>query len=199
MKISIFGKRIEIPDWFHKKVEDTLLKTVQKYFDHTVDASVTFGKAPSFYTCDIHVHVSRGLSIRGEGEAHDVQSAFEDAMEHVTRRLSRYKDRLKSRRSRKAYQEHIEEGRQYILNHQLVANDLEQVAEEEKSEQEIQNHIITEKPTDIATLTVYEAIMHLDLSERPVLMFRNAENERINVIYRQNDGQVVWLDSGLPG
>lgn len=196
MKISIFGKKIEIPEWFHQKIEETLAKTTQKYFDNIIDASVTFNKLPSSYTCQIHVHASRDLSIRGEGSAAEVQAAFESAIEHITKRLRRYKGRLLGRRGEKAAFNKFVEGRQYIIkpDHEVEEHE---VTAQEKLEQQIKERIVTEKATEIDNLTIYEAIMHLDLSERPVLMFKNSENNRINVVYRHVDGQVIWLDSGV--
>ncbi|MDI2113602.1 ribosome hibernation-promoting factor, HPF/YfiA family [Commensalibacter nepenthis] len=195
MKISIFGKKIEIPEWFHEKIEDTIEKTTQKYFDNIIDVSVTFSKLPASYICQIHVHASRDLSIRSEGTATEVQAAFESAIQHITKRLRRYKSRLLSRRGKKAAYNEFVEGRQYIIRPDQEVEEQENT-HQEQLEQAIKERIITEKATEIDTLTVYEAIMHLDLSERPVLMFKNSENSRINVIYRHIDGQVVWLDSG---
>lgn len=196
MKISIYGKKIEIPDWFRQKVEETIEKTTQKYFDNINDVSVTFNKLPSSYTCQIHTHASRDLSIRSEGSAAELQAAFDNAMEHITKRLRRYKGRLLGRRGTKAAFNKFVEGRQYVIRPDQEIEEQENT-QQEQLEQAIKERIITEKATEIDNLTVYEAIMHLDLSERPVLMFKNSENDRINVVYRHIDGQVVWLDSGI--
>lgn len=195
MKISIYGKKIEIPDWFRQKIEETLEKTTQKYFDNIIDISVTFDKKPSHYTCQIHAHASRDLSMRSEGSAAEVQAAFDNAIEHLTKRLRRYKSRLLGRRGAKAAYNHFVEGRQYVIRPDQNIEERENT-HQEQLEQAIKERIITEKATEIDTLTIYEAIMHLDLSERPVLMFKNSENDRINVVYRHTDGQVIWLDSG---
>ncbi|MDI2090095.1 ribosome hibernation-promoting factor, HPF/YfiA family [Commensalibacter oyaizuii] len=192
MQTSIFGKKIEIPDWFRQKIEEILEKTTQKYFDNVISAAVTFNKNPSGYTCQIHVHVSQDLSIRSEGSSSEVQNAFEDAINHMTKRLRRYKGRLLRRRVRPADHRLIE-GRQYIIQ----PEDQNELSQQEQVERAISERIIAEKATEIDTLTVYEAIMHLDLSERPVLMFKNSDNQRVSVIYKQQDGKIVWLDSGI--
>ena len=56
---------------------------------------------------------------------------------------------------------------------------------------------IEKKTTHIDTLSLQDAIMVLDLSERPVLMFKNLDNNRINVIYKQNEDRIILLDSGM--
>ncbi|CAK7192955.1 Ribosome hibernation promoting factor [Commensalibacter sp. Nvir] len=198
MKTSIFGKKIEIPEWFRQKIEETLEKTTQKYFDKVIAASVTFNKAPSSFVCQIHVHVSRELSIRSEGFASDVKNSFDKAIEHIAKRLRRYKSRLLRQRDRQAIPKQFLEGRQYLLQ-SIHDEDLSLNNEDANGhiEQKTDNRIIAEKSTDIETLTINEAIMHLDLSERPVLMFKNSENLRINVVYKHKNSQIVWLDSGI--
>jgi len=38
------------------------------------------------------------------------------------------------------------------------------------------------------------AVLQLDLSDAPVLMFRNAGSGALNVVYRRGDGNVGWID-----
>jgi hypothetical protein len=38
------------------------------------------------------------------------------------------------------------------------------------------------------------AVMQLDLSDSPALMFRNAANGGLNVVYRRPDGNIGWID-----
>jgi len=38
--------------------------------------------------------------------------------------------------------------------------------------------------------------MRMDLAFQPVLMFRNAKTNLLNVVYRRADGNVGWIDPG---
>ena len=38
------------------------------------------------------------------------------------------------------------------------------------------------------------AAMALDLSAAPVIVFRNAANGRMNIVYRRSDGNIGWID-----
>ena len=53
---------------------------------------------------------------------------------------------------------------------------------------------IAESPASVATLRVGDAVMQLDVSGAPVLLFRNAGNGGLNVVYRRADGHVGWID-----
>ncbi len=188
MQISVAGKQIDLSDALRTRVTHHLDLIAEKYFDHALEASVTFGRARSFFTCDINVHAGRGLVLRGEGEAADAHGAFDDAAEHIAKRLRRYRRRVNDHARDLAHRRNPEIGRQYILRQEenggaAVATTPSTYAT-----------IIAEQETQIATLTVSEAVMQLDLADRPVLMFRNSASDGINVVYRRPDGHIGWLD-----
>jgi hypothetical protein len=43
-------------------------------------------------------------------------------------------------------------------------------------------------------MAVAMAVLQLDLSDAPVLLFRNAASGALNVVYRRGDGNVGWID-----
>ena len=105
MHITVSGKQLELSDALRHRVW-TMLDTIsRKYFGNALEAQVTFSRARSFFTCDINMHAGRGLTLRGEGEAADANAAFDDAAEHIAKRLRRYRRRVnehapRSRQSR---------------------------------------------------------------------------------------------------
>ena len=96
MQITVSGKQVDLSDALRTRVAEQLDQIAGKYFDHAQEANVTFGRARSFFTCDINVHAGRGLTLRGEGEAADANGAFDDAAEHIAKRLRRYRRRVHS-------------------------------------------------------------------------------------------------------
>jgi len=58
--------------------------------------------------------------------------------------------------------------------------------------------VIAEMETPIPQLSVSEAVMRLDLADLPALMFTNSARGTLNVIYRRRDGNIGWIDPGLP-
>ena len=75
MHITVSGKQVDMSDALRTRVSTQLDLIAGKYFDHALEAHVTFGRARSFFTCDINVHAGRGLMLRGEGEAADANAA----------------------------------------------------------------------------------------------------------------------------
>ena len=115
MQITVSGKQIELSDALRTRVGEQLDGIAGKYFDHALEAHVTFGRARSFFTCDINVHAGRGLSLRGEGEAADANAAFDDAAEHIAKRLRRYRRRVNDHSRDLAHRAKPEPARGYTL------------------------------------------------------------------------------------
>ncbi|NND49569.1 MAG: sigma 54 modulation/S30EA ribosomal C-terminal domain-containing protein, partial [Rhizobiales bacterium] len=70
--------------------------------------------------------------------------------------------------------------------------------EEEEPEPEGLNPVIVaESKISIQELAVGEAVMQMDISEKPFLVFRNGSHGRINVVYRRDDGNIGWIDPDL--
>ncbi len=202
MQINVAGKQIELSDSLRTRVTAHLDVIAEKYFDDALEANVTFGRARSFFTCDINVRAARGLLLRGEGEAADAHGAFDDAAEHIAKRLRRYRRRVNGHARDVAHRLRPETGRAYVLrqNEEEAAPRAPGGAFEQAQPPDTPAGsgayatIIAEQPTDIAHLSVGEAVMQLDLADQLVLMFRNCASGEINVVYRRTDGHIGWLD-----
>ena len=188
MQITVSGKQIELSDALRTRVGDQLDGIAGKYFDHALEAHVTFGRARSFFTCDINVHAGRGLSLRGEGEAADANTAFDDAAEHIAKRLRRYRRRVNDHSRDLAHRAKPEPARGYTLRAE------DEIPLAEPGTAETFATVIAEQAVEISLLTVGEAVMRMDLADQPVLMFRNSGSGELNVVYRRRDGNVGWID-----
>ncbi|GAC1343268.1 MAG: ribosome-associated translation inhibitor RaiA [Acetobacteraceae bacterium] len=194
MQITVSGKQVELSDALRIRVAEQLDLITGKYFDHAQEANVTFSRARSFFTCDINVHAGRGLTLRGEGEAGDAHSAFDDAAEHIAKRLRRYRRRVNEHARDLAHRARPEAARQYVLRHEeetVAANG------DARSETPAYATVIAESPAEINTLSVGEAVMRMDLADQQVLMFRNSATSELNMIYRRPDGNIGWIDPSI--
>lgn len=192
MQITVSGKQVDLSDALRTRVADHLELIAGKYFDHALEAYVTFSRARSFFTCDINVHAGRGLRLRGEGEAADAHSAFDDAAEHIAKRLRRYRRRVNEHARDLANRERPEAARSYVLRQ----DDEPGAAANGHAGSNAYATVIAEAPTEISRLSVGEAVMRMDLADQAVLMFRNSATGELNVVYRRGDGHIGWIDPG---
>jgi hypothetical protein len=56
--------------------------------------------------------------------------------------------------------------------------------------------VIDAVQTEIALLSVGDAVMRMDLADQTVMMFRNSATGALNVVYRRSDGHIGWIDPG---
>jgi ribosomal subunit interface protein len=191
MQINVSGKQVDLSDSLRTRVADSLDGIASKFFDQAMEAHVTFGRARSFFTCDINLHAGRGLTLRGEGEAADANSAFDDAAEHIATRLRRYRRRLNDHHRETAHREKPQKGRTVVL-----AADSEEADTAMPNGHAAPAHaaVIAETQIEIVRLSVSDAVMRMDLADQKVLMFRNSGTGELNVIYRRPDGNIGWID-----
>ena len=182
MDISIKGKHLDVGDAMRGYAEDQLKSAVSKYFDKALDATVTLSKEGRTYRAEISVHAGRGMVMQGGGQAGDLYPAFYSALDHITKRLRRYKRRLRDHHKGRGEVETLP------AQYSIIATEDEEPAVED------QPTIIAEMSHEISTLSVGEAVMRLDLSETPVMMFRNGATGGLNVVYRRTDGNIGWID-----
>ncbi len=192
MQITVSGKQVELSDALRLRVSEQLGTIAGKYFDRALEAHVTFGRARSFFTCDINLHAGRGLLLRAEGEAADAHAAFDDAAEHIAKRLRRYRRRVNEHARDLANRARPEAARRYVLREEEEETEGNGVA----GDAAIGAYatVIAETPAEINLLSVGEAVMRMDLEDQPVLMFRNSASGELNVVYRREDGHVGWID-----
>ena len=165
-------------------VEDNLTANVKKYFDRAIDASVMFSREGHMFRSDISVHAGRGMVMQGKSEGGDAYAAFDGAMGRIVKQLRRYKRRLRDHHKGRGAED-VMPAQYAILS---AEDDVEEIPENH------QPAVIAEMSHHIATLTVGEAVMRMDLADSPVIMFRNRAHNGLNVIYRRADGNVGWID-----
>ncbi|WP_439595810.1 ribosome hibernation-promoting factor, HPF/YfiA family [Falsiroseomonas sp.] len=196
MHITVAGKQVETGEALKTHVRDGLTVISRKYFDHAVEANVTFSRDAKghAFLCDINLKAGRNLFLRGEGEGADAHRAFTVAAEHVAKRLRRYRRRMNDHARSLAGErepEVAEPARQVVLRHAEEEEETPDPALEQAGDHPA---VVAETPAEIHRLTVGEAVMRMDLAHVPVLMFRNRATNGLNVVYRRGDGHIGWID-----
>ena len=201
MHITVAGKQVETGDALKSHVRDGLGVIAKKYFDHALEANVTFrrdakGRLGAF-NCDINLKAGRNLFVRGEGEGPDAHRAFEVAAEHVAKRLRRYRRRVNDHARGLAEEraETAETAPQYVVSPADDETDGASPADGAAADGAADHGVIVaEQPAEIARLSLSEAVMRLDLAQAAALPFRNSGSGAINLVYRRTDGCIGWID-----
>ena len=192
MRIQVAGRQMEVGEALKSRIENELASGVGKYFSRATDAVVTVGRnGGAGVEVDCTVHLSSGISLQAQGHAGDAHTAFDDAMSKLEKRVRRYKRRLKNHHADNKSPLPAEDAAAYVL---APLNDEDDADQPESGDNEAGPLVIAETTVPVRTMTVSTAVMQLDLSDAPALMFRNAANGVLNVVYRRPDGNVGWID-----
>ncbi len=188
MELSISGKQIDIGEALQQHVRDALEGTVGKYFDHALNGSVQFSREAHLLRCDIQVHARRGIFMQSEATAEDAYLSFDRALDRIGKRLRRYKRRLRDHNVAQASE--IES----VAVQQFVLRGEQENGEGQPEPERLEPVIVAEMQGSLHTLTVGEAVMRLDLTGEPAMMFRNSAHGGLNMVYRRADGNIGWVD-----
>lgn len=186
MRYQISGKQIDIGEALQTHVKTELDVVVQKYAERPTDTQVVFSKSGHEYVCECTVHLSTGLTASAKAHANEIYAAFDGCSEKMEKQLRRYKRRLKDHHRERAEPVELFGASSYIL-----ASEKDAEGEEPET---LQPMIIAEMQTKIATLSVGEAVMQMELSGAPALVFKKQGKDGVNVVYRREDGNIGWID-----
>lgn len=197
MTIKITGKNVDLGESLRSYALSRAETALGKFSGRSVSGQISVEKNHDGFLTQCAIHLASGLDMQSTGNGSDAYGSVDSAMEHLEKRLRRYKRRLKSH------------GQGTINSGQLLDSagidyviDVERTAESPGDEGDGAGApaVIAEKPARVLAMAVSDAVMQLDLAGQPFLVFRNASHGGINVVYRRSDGNIGWIDpSGVAG
>ncbi|OCN03237.1 ribosomal subunit interface protein [Clostridium sp. W14A] len=171
MKITITGRKVNLRDHF-KELAVKKLSRFDRIFDEDAEAKVVVTVLKNRQTVEITVH-SKGMIYRAEATAEEMNDALDNVIGALSSQIRRNKTRLEKRIHFSGLDEDFQ-----------VPDDLEE------SEQ---YKIVRTKRFCVKPMSVEEAILQMNLLEHQFFMFRNQEDNQINVVYKRRDGNYGLL------
>ncbi|RWX76808.1 ribosome-associated translation inhibitor RaiA [Neorhizobium lilium] len=186
MSVRVSGKHMEIGESFRERIEGHIGDAIAKYFDGGYSSQVTVEKSGSRFSADCKVHLDTGVVLHAAGEANDPQGSFDAAAQRIEKRLRRYKRRLKDHHA----------GNHLNGSSEVAYTVMDSVPDEdEEVPDDFAPTIVAESSKQLQTMSVATAVMALDMTDEPVLLFRSPGKEQLNIVYRRNDGNIGWIDA----
>src|SRR5438270_3191262 len=193
MPLRISGKNLDIGEALRERVNARIVETLGKYFDGGYSGHVTVEKEGFGFRTECPIHLDSGMTLHTEANAADAYASADQAALRIETRLRRYKRRLKDRHAARANGAAAPPG--------IDAPSYVIAAPSHESDDEVAEYnpvIIAESTTALKPLSVSEAVMELDMTGAPVVVFRHASHGRVNLVYRRPDGHVGWIDPPTP-
>jgi len=183
--LRVSGKNVDLGEALRSRIAQRIEEIVCKYFDGGYDGHATVEPEGSAFRTDCSIHLDSGIVLHTAAVAHDAHASFEQAAGRIEKRLRRYKRKLKGRHGAD------------VAAFEAASYVLAAPAEEEEVPSDYHPLVVAETATRVRTMTVGMAVMELDLTEAPVVVFRSAVHGGVNVVYRRADGNVGWIDPEL--
>ena len=163
MRITITGRNVDLTEGL-KNAIDTKLGKLEKYFTPDTDVFVTLSVEKERQKIEVTIPV-KGNIIRSEQVSNDMYVSIDLVEEVIERQLKKYKKKI-------------------ISKHQSAASFRKEFIEKEtESEDEIR--IIRTKKFDMKPMYPEDACVQMELLGHDFFVFCNAENERVNVVYKR--------------
>jgi len=185
MALRVSGKNIEIGEALRQQITERILGVVGKFYSGAVTGHVTVMREGFGIETDCVLHLSSGVTLHAEGFAQEAYASADKAADKVEQRLRRYKHRLKDH-GPGASLKSIE-----VPYSVIQAPDDDEIEVDDGAFNPI---VIAETKKDMRRLSVKDAVMEIDMTGAPVLLFQHAGSGRVNFVYRRSDGNIGWVD-----
>ena len=179
VKIQITGRHIDVSPSLKSYVTSRVSK-LEKYIDGITDVHVTLSAEKYRQIAEINVHSRGKLYLSAKEASDDLKTSVQQALEKIAGQAKKKREKRIDRK-RRAVKATEAEG-----TFNLIAADGSPPAGAPRI---IESHRFLIKP-----MSVEEAVLALEDQGSEFLVFRNAANERTNVLYRRPDGNFGLID-----
>jgi ribosomal subunit interface protein len=214
MPFRVSGKNIDVGEALRTRVSERIAEVTAKYFDGGFSGHVTIGKEGHGFRTECVIHLDSGIVLEADAHAADAYASADQAAMRIEKRLRRYKRRLKDHQAARGNGQIQDQVLQDQASDRTVR---EQQAVERRAgdrtsieapsyviaapaydgDEEVVEWnpvIIAESTMMLKQLSVSEAVLELDMTGVPVIVFRHAGHGRVNLVYRRADGHIGWID-----
>jgi len=196
MKLVIHGKNIEITEAIREYVHQKIEKAVSHFQQLTteVDVHLSVAKNPritSKQAAEVTIYAN-GTVIRAQESSEDLYASIDLVADKIARQLRKYKEKRKAKNHKEKTVE-VELVEQKVEEQPIVEDLIGDRAPE------LPKEVVRTKYFAMPAMTVEEALEQLQLIDHDFYMFRNADSDELNVIYKRYHHGGFGLIQPRPG
>lgn len=174
MRITISGKNLDITEGLRSAVENKLSR-LEKYFTPDTIVNVTLSVTKKRYQkMEVTIPV-KGHIIRAEQESNDMYVTIDLVEEVIEAQLKKY--------------------RQKLISQQQEGSGFKQEFLDADSSEEEEVQIIRSKKFGMKPMFPEDACVQMELLGHTFFVFRNAETNEVNVVYKRKDGNYGLIEA----
>lgn len=172
MRVTVIGKNINVTPALKEMIEKKVSK-LDRYFNPDVEARATLSVQKNRQIFEVTIPFN-GVILRCEESTDDMYKSIDLVENKLERQIRKQRTKL-SRRN----------------NSSLKVTNIEEVALEDEDRV---GEIVKVKKFNIKPMTTDEAMLQMELIEHNFFVFKDADTDNINVLYKRNDGNYGLLE-----
>jgi putative sigma-54 modulation protein len=183
--ITIVAKNFQLTEPMRQHIWDKLVK-LERFHNHIMNVHVTLDIQKIEHVCVITCHFNH-IKTKVEAHSTDMYASIDKAIQKLQHLFSKWKGKLQD------YHKKPKKAVDLVVNvfRRPPEDDLEAInrAIEAENMKAWEPHKITDTETQVLKhLTTEQAIMKMELSSDPFLLFRDeADGDKLKLIYRRED------------
>lgn len=169
MKFTIRGKKLEVTDALKAYIEDKIGK-LDKYFENpdNISTNVLMKISGNDQVVEVTIN-THGLILRGEEASKDLYASIDLVIEKIERQIRKNKTKIHKRSSKE------------------TIRDFKDFDTDEKVDV---TNVVKRKVIDMKPMSEEEAVLQMDLIDHDFFVYKDANTNNINVIYKRRDGNI---------
>lgn len=187
--VTIVGRNVLVTEAMKRHAKEKLEK-LERLHSHPMHITVTMDIEHMQHTVKILAKFDH-FTAKTEAESTDMYVSIDKAVEKLQTKLRRWREKIRDHGKKQAVSVDLD----VLFFSNPYRSELEEynaeIAEindcEGKKRFEVP-HMTSCKKISLKELTAEEAMMKLDLSKDPFLLYRSEEDRKLKVMYRRNDG-----------
>ncbi len=180
LKIQITGRHIDVPDSLKSFVHARLPK-LERYIDGITDIHVTLWSERYRHIAELNVHSRGKLYLSAKEATDDLKTSVQQVLEKIVGQAKKKQEKRIDRKRRA-----VKAGE--------AAGTFALIAATDGSGPSAPPRVIESRRFLIKPMSVEEAVLAIEEQGSEFLVFRNAGNDRTNVLYRRPDGNFGLID-----
>lgn len=170
MQVSVTFRHMEPSDALKTYVQERISR-LGKYVDRPMDGQVTLSVQKFRHIVEVTLNAD-GIRITGDESHEDMYAAIDLVTDKIERQVKKYRQKIRKHKPAP--------GKELRWRREIY--------EPASFEDEGQPIVVRTENYFVKPMSVDEAAMQMDLTQREFLVFNNASSQMVNVIYRRRDG-----------
>lgn len=176
--ITITGRHFVVTEPIKQYVYQKLERLLEKYPLKLVEAHVMLTQEKYRHTAETTL-VGKHLRFTASERTEDMYASIDKLIDNIHKQLGRYHERIKTHRTKRSLQAMVTG----------TAHPPEADPEATNRPRIIRTRAFATKP-----MLVEEAALELGITENSFLVFRNADNDKVSVLYKRTDGHYGLIE-----